>query len=337
MASGTLTDVAGLRVGHATDPVGLTGCTVILCEGGAVAGVDVRGSAAGTRELAALDPEHIAPVAHAIVLAGGSAFGLDAASGVMRYLDECGVGLPTPAARVPIVAAAILYDLGLGDPRARPDAEMGYAAALRATAAPVEEGSVGAGTGATVGKVFGMANATKGGLGSASVRLANDVVVGALVVVNAFGDVVDPASGAVIAGARRRPRGSRFVGTASHLVPPPGAGARRVPAEFAAGFLEGGGHTTLAVVATNATLDKPAARRLATRAHDGLARVLSPAHMTVDGDTVFALALGSRRANLDCVATAGVRAVEEATVRAILAAAPAGGVPCARDLRSRAR
>lgn len=309
--SGSLTDVPGLRVGHATDPVGLTGCTVVLCEKGAVGAVDVRGAASGTRELAALEPGHVASVVHGLVLAGGSAFGLDAASGVMRYLEERGVGLNMAAARVPIVAAAILYDLGVGDPRARPDAAMGYAAAERASQAPVTEGSVGAGTGATVGKLFGAATASKGGIGSASVRLGTGVVVGALVVVNAYGEVVDPASGDILAGARRRPSGRGFVAMSQYLLRDrDGRATRRRPSV--------GGNTTLAVVGTSAALDKVEARMVARTGHDGLARTIRPAHTMLDGDTVFCLALGRQRADVDRIAIAAVAAIELATVRAVL-------------------
>jgi L-aminopeptidase/D-esterase-like protein len=308
-----LTDVPGIRVGHATDPVGLTGCTVVLCEKGAVGGVDVRGAASGTRELAALEPGHVAPIVHGLVLAGGSAFGLDAAGGVMRYLEERGVGYPMPAARVPIVAAAILYDLGVGDPRARPDAAMGYAAASTATRTPVTEGSVGAGTGATVGKLFGTGAASSGGVGSASIRLGTGVLVGALVVVNAYGEVVDPVSGAILAGARRTGKSRGFVATLEYLLRARDGGTRRRAVPTAS-------NTTLAVVATDGTLDKVGARTVARRAHDGLARTIRPAHTMFDGDTIFCLAVGGRRADADRVAIAAVVAVELATVRAVLSA-----------------
>ena len=311
MGAGSLTDVPGVRVGHATDPVGLTGCTVVLCEKGAVGGVDVRGAASGTRELAALEPGHVAPVVHAVVLAGGSAFGLDAAGGVMRYLEERGVGLEMATARVPIVAAAILYDLGVGDPRARPDAAMGYAAAERASRRPVAQGSVGAGTGATVGKLFGVANASRGGLGSASIRLDAGVVVGALVVANPYGEVVDPRSGKILAGARR-PSARGFVAMSQYLLHRDGRVSRRRP--------PAGGHTTLAVVAANVRLDKTEARMVARVGHDGLARTIRPAHTMLDGDTVFCLALGGQRADVDRVAIAAVASIEVATVRAVLAA-----------------
>jgi L-aminopeptidase/D-esterase-like protein len=284
---------------------------VILCEKGAVGGVDVRGAASGTRELAVLEPGHVAPFVHGLVLAGGSAFGLDAAGGVMRYLEERGVGYPMASARVPIVAAAIIYDLGVGDPGARPDAAMGYAAAERATRAPVAEGSVGAGTGATVGKLFGMAGASKGGVGSASVRLGTGAIVGALVVVNAYGEVIDPANGAILAGARRPPARRGFVAMSQYLLRDRDGGTRRrrPPAS---------GNTTLAVVATDGSLDKVETRMVAQRGHDAFARTIRPAHTRFDGDTVFCLAVGGRRVDADRVAIAAVVAIELATVRAVV-------------------
>jgi L-aminopeptidase/D-esterase-like protein len=284
---------------------------VILCEKGAVGGVDVRGAASGTRELNVLEPGHVAPFVHGVVLAGGSAFGLDAAGGVMRYLEERGVGYPMGAGRVPIVAAAIIYDLGVGDPRARPDAAMGYAAAERATRAPVAEGSVGAGTGATVGKLFGMAAASEGGVGSASVRLGTGAVVGALAVVNAYGEVIDPASGAILAGARRRAGRRGFVPMSQYLLRDRDRGTRRRRGPAS-------GNTTLAVVATDGSLDKVEARMVAQRGHDAFARTIRPAHTRFDGDTVFCLAVGGRRVDADRVAIAAVVAVELATVRAVM-------------------
>lgn len=318
MSAGGVTEIRGLRVGHASDPAGMTGCTVVLCEQGAVGGVDVRGSAAGTRELSALAPGHVAPVVHAVVLAGGSAFGLEAASGVMRYLEDRGVGLETPAARVPIVSSAILYDLGVGDRGARPDAAMGYAAARAATGGAVEEGSVGAGVGATVGKLHGIARASKGGVGSASVHLGGRVIVAALAVVNAYGDVIDPQSGAVLAGARYRPPRRGFVGmTRSLLAQQPSTRGRALATV--------GTNTTLVVIATNAALTKVQATKVSEIGHDGVARTISPAHTMVDGDVVFCLAAGSHRVDVDRVAIAGAAAVATATVRAVRIAARGPG------------
>ena len=210
---GNITDVPGIRVGHATDPVGLTGCTVVLCEKGAVGGVDQRGGAPGTRETDLLRPGHLVQEVHAVVLAGGSAFGLAAADGVMRYLEERGIGFNARVAKVPIVPAAILFDLDIGDPKARPTADMGYAACQTATAGPLEEGSVGAGTGARVGSILGAGRAMKSGIGGASVSPGGGLVVGALVAVNAFGDVVDPATNEILAGVRK-PRCDELAGDA---------------------------------------------------------------------------------------------------------------------------
>jgi L-aminopeptidase/D-esterase-like protein len=315
-----LTAVPGVRVGHWSDPVGCTGCTVILCEAGAVGGVDIRGSAAGTREMDALSPLHLVPQIHAVVLAGGSAFGLDAAGGAMRYLEERGVGFDVQVTRVPIVPAAILFDLRLGDHRARPDAEAGYAACERATDGPVAEGSVGAGTGATVGKIFGIARASKSGLGTASAHLGGGLVVGALAAVNAFGDVRDPLSGRILAGAREAPDSPRFADTLAAMRR--GQGPRGYRGE----------NTTLAIVATNARLTKAQAAKVAQTAQHGLVRTITPVHTTVDGDMVICLSTGGLEADLDVVGVAAADALAEAVVRAVTAATTLGGLPAARDL-----
>jgi len=212
-----LTAIPGIRVGHGTDETGCTGCTVVLCPDGTVGGVDIRGSASGTREFDALSPMHLVPHVHAVLLAGGSAFGLDAAGGVMRYLEEQGVGFDVQVTRVPIVPAAILFDLRLGDAFARPDAAMAYAACRQATPGPFAEGSVGAGTGATVGKLFGISRATKSGLGSAVMNLPGGLKVGSLAVVNAFGDVRDPATGILLAGARESPESRSLADSAAAM------------------------------------------------------------------------------------------------------------------------
>src|SRR5215472_11648789 len=238
-----LTDIAGIRVGQVSDYQAITGCTVILCESGAVGGLDIRGSASGTEETPTLDPLHVDPVIHGIVLAGGSAFGLEAASGVRRYLEAHGVGVTTPAAKVPIVPAAILYDLAIGKSHIRPTAAMGEAAANAATADAVAEGSVGAGTGATVGKALGMRQAMKGGIGTFTVTLPGGVLVASLVVVNAVGDVRDPATGRIVAGARKAPDSREFANAEEVL-------KQRPPAPFVRA------NTTLGVVATNARLSK---------------------------------------------------------------------------------
>lgn len=318
----SLTDIPGIRVGHVTDPIGLTGCTVVLCEAGATATCEVRGAAPGTRETDALHPSSLVQQVHAVLLTGGSAFGLAAATGVDRYLEERGVGYDVGVARVPIVPAAVLFDLAIGDPRARPDDAMGYEACARATPGPVEEGSVGAGTGATVGKMLAMAGAMKGGVGSWSVRLPDETIVGALVAVNALGDVIDSRTGAIIAGARE-PDG-RFVGTADALL-------SRTPL---AGF---GANTTLAVIATNAVLTKAQAWRLAVQGHAGLSRAIVPSHTLYDGDTVFALATGSRaaplgEADLVRLGEAAAQAVAESVRRGVRAARGMGGIPGYVDL-----
>jgi len=321
-----LTDIEGLRVGHASDFDAVTGCTVILCgREGAVAGVDVRGGAAGERELETLRPGHLVERVHAVVLAGGSAFGLDAAGGVMRWLEEQGIGFDTGVARVPIVPAAIIFDLGLGDPRRRPDGAMGYEAAKRATSDAVEEGSVGAGTGATVGKLFGVKRATKGGLGSATVTLGGGVQVAALAVVNAFGDVRDPATGKIIAGARASESSAEFVDTVAQMK---GGTARK---DFSSPAPT---NTTLAVVATDARFEKAAVTKIAALAQNGLARTIAPVHTMFDGDVVFALSLGEKTADLNTVGTAAAEAVSAAIVRAVTKARPLGGIPATLELNA---
>jgi L-aminopeptidase/D-esterase-like protein len=318
-----LTAVPGLRVGHYTLSERSTGCTVILAPNGAVAGVDVRGGAPGTRETDLLDPVNTVERVHAIVLSGGSAFGLDAAGGTVRWLEEHGIGFPTTAGRVPIVPAAVLFDLGLGDPRIRPTAECGYKAAAAASGGPVAEGNVGAGAGATVGKLLGPGRAMKGGLGSAALTLPDGLVVGALVAVNAVGDVVDPGSGQVVAGVRT----------------PDGRGLADARVLLRSGALSGarsplhGENTTLVVVATNARLTKAQATKVARMAHDGLARAIAPAHLPSDGDTVFALATGARgEADVGTVGALAAEATADAILRAVRSATALPGYPSARDL-----
>ncbi len=316
----TLTAVAGISVGHVTLEGRPTGCTVVLTGEGMVAGVDVRGAAPGTRDTALLAPENAVERVHAIVLAGGSAYGLDAASGVMRWLEQRGIGYRFGNARVPIVPAAILFDLGVGDASIRPTAECGYRAAAAATAAPVAEGSIGAGAGATVGKLRGMAHAMKGGVGSAAIVLDDGLIVAALVVVNSAGDVVDPSSGKVVAGARADD-GSL-------------ADARRLVRAGLTGAGRTGEQTTLAVVATNAVLTKVQATRMAQLAHDGLARAIYPVHTPVDGDTVFALASGSHGGdpNLLLIGALSAEAAAEAVVRAVRMAKGLPNLPAVGDL-----
>lgn len=313
--TGSLTDVAGLRVGHHTRADRPTGCTVILAMQGATAGVDVRGAAPGTRETDLLRPENLVQQVHAIVLAGGSAFGLAAANGTVRWLEENGVGFPTGVANVPIVPAAILFDLAVGDPKIRPDEECGYLAAQAATSAPVEVGDVGAGAGSTVGKLAGMTRAMKAGIGSAALSHPNGLVVAALAAVNAFGDVVDPATGQVIAGVRT----------------PDGQGLADARALIRAGAPGGGfrqelSNTTLVVVATNAKLTKTEATKVAQMAHDGLARAISPVHTPFDGDIVFALATGTLDGPAD-VLMIGALAAEAAADAIVSAARSSQGLP----------
>jgi L-aminopeptidase/D-esterase-like protein len=319
--SGSLTDVPGLKVGHFTDSRRPTGCTVVLPGAGAVCGVDVRGGAPGTRETDLLDPSQTVSEVHGILLAGGSAFGLDAATGVVRWLEERGVGFPVREQRVPIVPAAILYDLDVGDGRIRPDAAAGYAAARAASEAAVPEGNVGAGAGATVGKLFGLAGAMRGGLGTASLRLPNRAVVAALVAVNAVGDVVE--DGRIVAGARDA-GGKRFLDCAQALR------EGRAPG----GPPASGANTTLAVVATNVTLTKAEARKVAQMAHDGLARSIRPVHTPWDGDTVFALSAGQLElpAAPLVVGALAADALARAVVRAVRLARGVPGFPAVRDL-----
>lgn len=299
-----ITAVPGIRVGHATDAHAQTGCTVVLCAEGAVAGVDVGGGAPATRETDLLRPGMLVERAHAILLTGGSAFGLAAADGVMRYLEERGIGFDAGVARVPIVPAAALFDLTMGRSDVRPGPEMGYQACLAAEGGAVPEGLVGAGTGATVGHLLG-AGAMHGGIGTAAIDLAGGAVVGALVAVNAFGDVRDAQTGAIIAGARS-PSGE-FVDTARVLLELEGEPAfGRAPT-----------NTTLVVVATNAALSKADANRLAHLAQDGLARVISPAHTIFDGDIVFALSTGDAVSNLLALGAAAAEAVTRAITRAV--------------------
>jgi L-aminopeptidase/D-esterase-like protein len=316
-------NIAGLRVGHASDTSGCTGCTVVLCPEGTVGGVDIRGSAAGTREVDALSPLHLVPHVHGVLLAGGSAFGLDAAAGVMQYLEERGIGFDVQVTRVPIVPTAILFDLRLGDARARPDARMAYAACRDATDGPIQEGCVGAGTGATVGKLFGIRQAMKAGLGTAGLDLPGGLHVAALVVVNAFGDVRDPSTGKLLAGARDAPESHRLVDTAAAVRR--GVVRKGYTAES----------TTLAVVATNARLSKVQATKAAQMGQQGLVRTITPVHTTLDGDLVISLATGEVEADLNAVGLAAADVVAEAVVRAVKTATALGGLPAWIDLLGR--
>lgn len=331
----SLTDIAGIRVGHWSDPDAATGCTVILCPGGAVAGADVRGGAPGTRETALLDPVCMVQEVHAVVLSGGSAFGLAAADGVMRWLEERGHGFDVGVARVPIVPAAILFDLGMGRADVRPDAAAGYAACEAAATENVAEGSVGAGMGATVGKLLGPDRCMKGGLGMASLAWGDGARVAALAAVNAGGDVIDPASGAVVAGARHPQHGlgdtvghvfGTSFGAQAGNTEGSGSGPRAWPGQKPLS------NTTIVVVATNVKLSKTGANKVAQMAQDGLARAIRPVHTSMDGDTVFALALGDRSADAGVVGMFAADVVGQAIVRAVQCAEGLHGVPAVRDI-----
>jgi len=321
----SITDVPGIKVGHETNLEALTGCTVILCEEGAVGGVDQRGGAPGTRETDLLRPLHLVEKVHAVVLAGGSAFGLDAASGVMRYLEERGIGFDAGVARVPIVPAAILFDLGIGQASVRPDAAMGYRACQNASADPPSEGNVGAGTGCTVGKILGPKQAMKAGIGAASVDIGGGIIVGAIVAVNAFGDVVDPASGAILAGARAAQVGPLKIGAEGYFADTLEV-MKTLVGRTILGFASRG-NTVIGAVATNARLDKAQVNKVAQMAHNGLARTIRPAHTMLDGDTIFALATGKKKADVSTVGAFAAEVVAQAVTRAVKAAEPAGGLP----------
>ena len=325
-ACGAITDVAGIEVGHFTDPRRPTGCSVVIAREGAVAGVDVRGAAPGTRETDLLAPGNLVEQVHAIMLAGGSAWGLEAATGAVRWLEEHGVGLDVGVGRLPLVPAAVLFDLHVGDMKVRPDAAAGYAACAAATREPPAEGNVGAGAGAVVGKMFGLQHAMKGGVGTASVTVAG-VTVGALIACNAVGDVVDPDTGRPLAGARaadgltlRDTRHALLRGEPPHP-------------------LLAGSNTTIGVIATDARLTKVQAQRLAVAGHDGLARSINPVHTMSDGDTLFTLSTGHvpHHPGMMVLATMAAEAVARATVRAVLAArtlrtADGLALPCHADL-----
>ena len=307
--AGSITRVAGIEVGHFTDTRRPTGCTVVMAREGAVAGVDVRGAAPGTRETDLLHPSNLVDKVHAIMLAGGSAWGLEAATGAVRWLEERGVGLDVAVGRLPIVPAAVLFDLLVGDMRIRPDAAAGYAACAAASGADPAEGNVGAGAGAVVGKVFGIQHAMKGGVGTASVTV-DGVTVGALIACNALGDVIDPDTAQVMAGARTDDgRALRDTRRALLCGQPPQP-------------LLAGTNTTIGVVATDAILTKAQAHRLAISAHDGLARSINPVHTMSDGDTLFSLGTGRAGKSLGMMvlATMAAEATARATVRAVQAA-----------------
>ncbi len=321
-ANGAITAVGGLRVGHFTDSRRPTGCTVILFDHGATAGVDVRGSAPGTRETDLLNPINTVQTVNAILLTGGSAYGLDAATGVMRFCEEHKMGFFVGVGVVPIVPAAVLIDLQIGDPKIRPDAQAGYAACEAASATNVPEGNVGAGAGATVGKLFGYQFAMKGGLGTASISIGDTgLIVGAIAAINAVGDVIDHRTGKILAGARSQD-GQTFLNTMQQLM------RGNLPST------RHGAHTSLGLVATNAVLTKTQCAKIAQMAHDGFARTINPVHTAYDGDTIFAAATGTSRVEGDVtiIGAVAAEAIARAVNRAVLTATGIPGYPAHRDL-----
>lgn len=314
-----ITDVDGIRVGHASDFVGYTGCSVILCEQGAVCGIDIRGSAAGTRQIDALSINHVVEQVHSILLCGGSSFGLDASTGVMRYLEERGVGFDVGVMKIPIVPTAVIFDLVFGDHKSRPTPQMGFEACLNASET-VEEGSIGVGVGATVGKLFALSRAMKGGVGTASVATPDGCIVGAFVVVNAFGDIIDNQTGKIIAGLRGEDGHPVFASTVDCLK------KGQTKKQF------GMENTTLGVVATNAQFNKREITKVAQMAQGGLIKTISPVHTTFDGDLVFALATGKIDADVNRVGVLAEFVLAEAVKRAVKKADGFGKIPAFKDI-----
>lgn len=318
-----LNKIPGLQIGHAQNLIAATGCTVILTTAGAICGIDQRGGAPGTRETDLLRPMHLVQKVHAVLLAGGSAFGLAAADGVMQWLAERGIGIDTQVAHVPIVPAAVLFDLDIGQSEVYPDAPMGYAACQNAandnTLTQSKSTSIGAGTGATIGKILGPDAAVKGGIGSAVIEVRPNLFVGALIAVNCFGDVIDPKTGQIIAGARKLPDDG-FANT------------MRVMQQTTGNYISFG-NTVIGVVATNASLSKEMVNKMAQMAHNGLARTISPAHTMFDGDTIFALSTGQgESADINLIGAYGVEAVTMAVVEAVQQATSLAGIPARQDL-----
>lgn len=314
------TDIEGIKVGHEQDIEAATGCTVILCEKGAYAGVDVRGGAPGTRETDLLDPVNLVDQVHGVLLGGGSAFGLDAASGIMQYLEEKGIGFDVGVATVPIVTGAVLFDLTVGDHRIRPDKEMGYRACEKANNEHCPNGTVGAGTGATVGKFLGGEYSMKGGLGTYAVQVG-DLQVGALVAVNCLGDVVDPNTGEILAGALDQDK-KNFVNTEEAMLKKLDSRTNLFS-----------GNTTIGIIATNGKLDKAKANKIASMAHNGYARTMRPAHTMVDGDTIFALGTGEVEADTNLLGMLSARVMAEAVIRGIKSATTVHGYKSYKDIR----
>jgi L-aminopeptidase/D-esterase-like protein len=314
-----ITDVPGIKVGHYTDLEAATGCTVILCEEGAVAGVDVRGGAPGTRDTDLLNPINVVEKIHAIMLSGGSAFGLNTIGGVQRFLEEKGVGYEMAGVRVPIVPGTVVFDLDVGSAKIRPGLAEGYQACLNAASGPVAQGCVGAGTGAVFGQLKGKRLATKGGLGTASIKTYGDVIVAAVIVVNALGDIFDPETGKLLAGIRRED-GKGFDNTIELMK------------QGYTYLAEPGHNTVVGVVATNALLTKAQATKVAGMAHDGLARAINPSHSMHDGDTIFSLSLGNCKSDITTVGSMAAEVTRQAILSAVKQAASLDGVPCLNDM-----
>ncbi len=314
-----ITDVPGIKVGHNQNIEAGTGCTVIICEKGATTGVDVRGGAPGTRETDLLNPVNLVEKAHAVYLSGGSAFGLDGATGVMKYLEEKEIGFDVVLTKVPIVPGAVLFDLGVGDHRIRPDAKMGYDACLNASESEIRQGNIGAGTGATVGKIFGGLRSMKGGLGTAGIK-AQELIIGALVAVNCLGDVIDPETGKIIAGVLTENK-KTFADTMSFL--------RNYPLRSAGNVSK---NTTIGVIATNAKLTKAGATKVAIMAQDGYARTINPSHTLFDGDTIFCMATGEVDAGVNVVGAIAAEVMAKAIINAVKNAESLFGLKSYRDI-----
>ncbi|WP_054754207.1 P1 family peptidase [Piscibacillus salipiscarius] len=313
MSFDNITDVPGVKVGHVEDPKALTGCSVIITEEGAVCGVDVRGAAPGTRETDLLDPVNMVNKVHGICLSGGSAFGLDASSGVMRYLEEQGIGLDVSVAKVPIVPSAILFDLAVGDASVRPDADMGVCSCEKAARGIFKQGNVGAGCGATVGKIMGFEQCMKGGLGSAAITLDNGLTVGAMVAVNSLGEVRDPKTGECLASAIH-PETGELVDSEEFML------------SQVESFGRVGQNTTIGAIAVNAKLTKSEATKVSQIAHNAIGRTIYPAHTMFDGDTIFTLANGDRQFSLDVIGSLATQVLEKAIIRAIKEAESINGI-----------
>lgn len=326
----SITSIPDILVGHAQNMEALTGCTVVLCPKGAVGGIDQRGGAPGTRETDALHPMHLVEKIHAVVLAGGSAFGLEAATGVMKYLEEHGAGFETGAGRVPIVPAAILFDLNIGKREIRPDVNMGYEACLNASKNPPQEGNCGAGTGATIGKILGLGQAVKAGTGCAAMEIGNGVIVAALMAVNAFGDIIDPSNGTIIAGARSFQKGPFHIGS-NRIFADTREIMKTLVGRTSLGFASRG-NTIIGVVVTNARLTKEETNKIAQMAQDGIARSVRPSHTMLDGDTIFAISTGHKKADVNIVGTFAAEVTSQAIVRSVKMARSAGGVPAISEL-----